>query len=564
MTRRYTGGRDEAAGFNLPSNGAYTIQCWIHVDTLPATNAGLITLTTSDYWTSSQTTELAIQSTGYLFFRNRFWSSSPEFYRETSYTTPSSIALNDWIHVAYTYDGTNALAYVNGVLVNSSTLDTNTGAVRPNFAYCALGSSGYTGEAQALGVTLQSAMVFASALSASQIKESMSTLEPPPGVAPYAWWRLDNGGVWSSDQSGNGHTLSTVGTAVGAGTGQLSTAIGGSIVSGDATVIAGTSTAASGGAIAGGSATNSAGITTSASGGAVTGGSAVNRYGVSTYAIGGSVAGGVVANAIGASTSATAGAVAGGEANNAIGIATSALGGAISGGEALVFGRVFSETSKRGISRLTSWYRKPNNSALLASWLEEFHLIRVVALQLLESTLDNAEGVHLDVFGKYVGLERGWFSDDDFYRELLYIKALINRCKGTRPEIVEIAKRLVNLTVSPPVNTVDLVDYYPAGWVAYSNNAIDPDYGNIVARLLSLTRAGGVWMNFVWASSRPEHHYTPFKFAPSTSVISNSPNGFDAGGLSAVSDGTTVVSWEPPPLYWGPDPLYWGDDPLVW
>jgi hypothetical protein len=129
----------------------------------------------------------------------------------------SSVSVNtgEWVHVAFSYNGTNDVSginiYINGVLDSSATtvantlnattlnnLDVNIGARQ--------GATFYNGQ-------LDDVRVYNYVRSATQIVEDRDYAPNPTGGGPIAWWRFEDGGVikqtnlWVQDNDEDGWSL---------------------------------------------------------------------------------------------------------------------------------------------------------------------------------------------------------------------------------------------------------------------------------------------------------------------------------------------------------------------
>lgn len=104
----------------LQPSTAMTVEAWIYPTALPSSSACIIG---KNYLTSYY---FGIENTGRFVFIPR--NSAGSFLRSR---VTGTVKVNQWTHIAGTYDGTNTRLYINGVLDTSST--GITGAVGSNF-----------------------------------------------------------------------------------------------------------------------------------------------------------------------------------------------------------------------------------------------------------------------------------------------------------------------------------------------------------------------------------------------------------------------------------------------
>jgi len=186
----------------------------------------------------------------------------------------------------------------------------------------------------------------------------------------------------------------------------------------------------------------------------------------------------------------------------------------------------------QGVARLIERYRKPRISALLGSWLGEVQAVEDALWQLLSArSAGNAEGAQLDVLGRIVGQPREG-REDARYRIWVLARVLVSRSSGKTTQLIAIAKKLTSGA------RVRLEEHYPASLVLHLDDGIDADIGAQIAKLLGAAKAAGVRLQLEWFSVTAG---LPFAFAPSTTTVLSSPQGFEAGSLAAVSEGGDVI-----------------------
>lgn len=162
------------------------------------------------------------------------------------------IAIGEWHHLALTYDGTTARAYMDGALVDSQAMSMSGSYDSVDIGDFAFGSS---------TVELAQIKVWEGhALTVGELADEMAYWTPQSSPADlYAWWQLENAAP-TLDSSGNARTLSGPGSSNGVNTppGQLEpesldvAAVGGTTSSGAAVVSIKLNVAASGGTLSAG------------------------------------------------------------------------------------------------------------------------------------------------------------------------------------------------------------------------------------------------------------------------------------------------------------------------
>jgi hypothetical protein len=186
MSRRFSASSVTASGISVGSLN-FTIAGWVYHEVNNAGGGDILFLT------NGAGNEIGIYTVGGSLF----------FHADGSSIFNQAISLNTWYHVAAVRNGTTQLAYIDGVQVHSSTA---WAAATYNAFDC--GSFGDTN-------TLQDLMVFDAELSVQEIQQLMRRRMPIAKRSNlYAWWPLfgDNA-TW--DATGNGHTLSGSGDAIG-------------------------------------------------------------------------------------------------------------------------------------------------------------------------------------------------------------------------------------------------------------------------------------------------------------------------------------------------------------
>ena len=96
----------------------------------------------------------------------------------------------------------------------------------------------------------------------------------------------------------------------------------------------------------------------------------------------------------------------------------------------------------------SQFHGSPKLQALLAALVTEVQRLEDLKFSMLtDRLLDNAEGVNLDVIGRYVGQPRYGESDDVLYRELLRVQIRANNSDCGAEDIIFVASELTGEAV---------------------------------------------------------------------------------------------------------------------
>lgn len=88
----------------------------------------------------------------------------------------------------------------------------------------------------------------------------------------------------------------------------------------------------------------------------------------------------------------------------------------------------------------------------------QLDILRTVVNQVVDTVdLNTTTGIHLDRFGRLLGVPRGSFTDDE-YRAILQIQHLVMKSDGTYKALWDIIERLLSVFNS---NSFDLAEYPP-------------------------------------------------------------------------------------------------------
>lgn len=192
MSQRFTGADVTAASISFTGTGAFAVCAWVYVQN--ATAGDFCYLDPAGGGSGGDAIWLGFEPTNYRF-QNRVSG--------VGFDVSSALTLNQWHHVAMTFDGTNTTAWKDGAIVSGPTATSLGGRGTMNHL-----DIGFGGD-----FTIQDAFVFSQSLTAAQIADCMK-LNAPSGVSPYAWYKLTNASP-TTDSSGNSHTLSGAGNSNG-------------------------------------------------------------------------------------------------------------------------------------------------------------------------------------------------------------------------------------------------------------------------------------------------------------------------------------------------------------
>jgi len=118
----------------------------------------------------------------------------------------------------------------------------------------------------------------------------------------------------------------------------------------------------------------------------------------------------------------------------------------------------------RGLAHLPSQFQdSPIYKELLTIYLEEFQEIEDTIQQiLLQTNVDDAEGVQLDNIGEHLGKRREGLTDTD-YRVALNIQKILNAGEGRFHTALQMWRTVMGS------NTVTMQEEFPAGVALYSD-----------------------------------------------------------------------------------------------
>ncbi len=140
--------------------------------------------------------------------------------------------------------------------------------------------------------------------------------------------------------------------------------------------------------------------------------------------------------------------------------------------------------------------------------------------QVLNAVLNVATGATLDGYGDIVGEDRGG-RDDATYRAAIQSRIQLNTSNGTSEEIIAFLLGLAGGT-----NTVDLQEFFPAGFIGRFIDRIQDDEGIGIATLLQQAKPAAVRAILWWFESD-----IPFGF-----LGDGDASGFGVGEFAAARD----------------------------
>lgn len=148
---------------SLDCSSAITIEAWIYLENYPSTQSGSILSKRWAYY-------FVLSPDGKL--KAYTYGTTPQAW----FSSVNSVPLNEWVHVAFTYDGGAIKIYINGELDVSSL---RTGAITITDQWAAIGRVGIKGGAEiiccgarAFNGIIDEARIWNVALTAGQVKAS--------------------------------------------------------------------------------------------------------------------------------------------------------------------------------------------------------------------------------------------------------------------------------------------------------------------------------------------------------------------------------------------------------
>lgn len=126
----------------------------------------------------------------------------------------------------------------------------------------------------------------------------------------------------------------------------------------------------------------------------------------------------------------------------------------------------------------------PRLQAVLSSWLTQADKLEDAAIGVrIGRTIDNGEGVQLDILGKLIGQER--VGDDDTYRVFLRTRVRANRSRGQSADLIAV------IALGLPGATFAMNDMYPASVIADVFSVVTA-FADVVASILQDAAGAGI------------------------------------------------------------------------
>lgn len=162
-------------------------------------------------------------------------------------------------------------------------------------------------------------------------------------------------------------------------------------------------------------------------------------------------------------------------------------------------------------SLLLSQYRTPRRETLLCIITEPFQRLERAMWDVMTrvAMLDNAEGEHLDLWGRILDVPRASL-DDDGYRVRLRVRQLALRSSGSVPDLYQVL-----LTAYGDGAHVAIMEHYPATLLIDVGTELNAD-GWLYAEISRAAKPGGVKLyltaatddeqSFIWDEEPGELH----------------------------------------------------------
>jgi hypothetical protein len=276
MSQRFTGGAYRQGGsYDLASTGAQTLCGWVYLNSTSGT--AVVMYLSANSANNDDSILLWYDGTQFSAWCRKDGEGP-------YYTASGAPSTGTWYHVAMTCSSSGDFkTYLNGDVYSQASAPNLAG--RPNLDYHHLGFGG--------DAIMQDCMVFADALSQTEIRHVQTTLTAPTRIAPYAWYRLRNDSPLA-DATGNGHTLAGGSGSISNGANILMAAASSVVTSGAISAGASYSATASGSSLVSGSAVEAASKAVTALGSAVVSGAVAQSATKPLVAAGTSLVGGEV------------------------------------------------------------------------------------------------------------------------------------------------------------------------------------------------------------------------------------------------------------------------------
>lgn len=154
--------------------------------------------------------------------------------------------------------------------------------------------------------------------------------------------------------------------------------------------------------------------------------------------------------------------------------------------------------AEAAVRRLVVQFQKPKMQALVRALCASMQPLEVALVDLCQRTIDNAEGVQIEIFGRLVG-QSVVDVEEASLKSLIRARIPANRSSGLGKQVLTVARLVVKEwaadenVVAEGTLKLHLVRFYPAGYVLYVEDADMPfELANLLAVqfLRKITGAG--------------------------------------------------------------------------
>jgi hypothetical protein len=205
------------------------------------------------------------------------------------------------------------------------------------------------------------------------------------------------------------------------------------------------------------------------------------------------------------------------------------------------------------VELLLSQFRKPKIEAMLRALVGPVQRLEDVLWHILTRVVDmaNAEGVHLDLFGRILKLPRLGLSDTE-YRSRLQVWQLVLRSTGKPEELIRIADLFDGVSEAGDVVVYD--EGSGTGGIVITLEHLMTYSPNTLALFLRKAKGGGVNIQLVWMPDGPT---TAFRFTAGAGYDDEATSAY---GMGYAFDGDSSFTIDDEILTVGDEPLTLWDD----